>query len=127
MIYYSKRINRGFTLLELILVIVIIGILAAVAIPRFTGAIKMAKEAEAENILGSLRSAQLRYYVQWDNNWASSSQGIAALDVDIVGGKYYSPALPAAPVTDSDIAHADTSTTGLSSKKIAADGTISDQ
>lgn len=126
MIYYSKRVNKAFTLLELILVIVIIGILVAVAIPRFTGAIKMAKEAEAENILGSLRSAQLRYYVQWGNNWASSSNGIGALDVDIVGGKYYSPALPAAPA-DSDIAHANTSTTGLSSKKIAADGTISDQ
>lgn len=110
------------------LVIVIIGILAAVAIPRFTGAIRMAKEAEAENILGSLRSAQLRYHAQWDG-WASSSEGIGALDVDIVGGKYYSPALPDSPVSDSDIAHADVKAgvTGLSSKKIAADGTISDQ
>ena len=53
----KKISNKGFTLIELIIVMVLLGILAAVAVPRMTNSIRSAEEAAEQKFMGNLVSA----------------------------------------------------------------------
>jgi MSHA pilin protein MshA len=54
--------SNGFTLVELVIIIVILGILAAVAIPRYQNMSDEAMEAQCRAMLGSLRSGITIFY-----------------------------------------------------------------
>ena len=60
MSYVAAKNRKGFTLVELAVVIVIIGVLAAFGVPRFLKSVERSKAAEAFSYLAAVRSAQER-------------------------------------------------------------------
>mgnify|MGYP001944455157 CR=1 FL=1 len=58
----SKRGNKGFTLIELMIVVAIVGILAAFAYPSYTEHVRKARRADAQAALLELAQFMERYY-----------------------------------------------------------------
>lgn len=62
----KKRNSYGFTLIELMIVVAIIGILAAIAIPNFMAMQLRAKRSELPTNLDAIRTAEKAYEHEWD-------------------------------------------------------------
>ena len=75
----EKNFKQGFTLLELLVVVVIIGILAAIALPQYRKAVAKAELAQLVNAVKAFSNAQERYFLA--NGYYSTSK--TNLDVDI--------------------------------------------
>lgn len=60
----KRSANKGFTLVELLVVIIIIGILSAIALPSFLNQANKAKQSEAKQNAGSLNRAQTAYLAE---------------------------------------------------------------
>jgi prepilin-type N-terminal cleavage/methylation domain-containing protein len=63
--------SKGFTLIELMIVVAIIGILAAIAIPKFADLIRKSNEGACKGNLGALRSAISIYYGEMEGYFPS--------------------------------------------------------
>src|SRR5665213_3339596 len=61
----SLRNNKGFSLVELMVVVAIIGILAAIAVPNFQKFAAKSKQSEAKSNLSALYSAERAFYSEW--------------------------------------------------------------
>ena len=88
--------KKGFTLLELIIVVIIIGILVSMALPKFISVAEKARAAEGKGMIGSLRNAQLRYYAQNSKYTAA----MADLDIAMTASTNFNDAVPTATSTN---------------------------
>ena len=87
-----NRGRKGFTLVELAVVIIIIGVLAAFAVPRFLDSVERSKAAEAFNYLAAVRAAQERFQVRQ----GTYADDITDLDIQMPAPKYFTVGTPAA-------------------------------
>ena len=83
----AKTRRKGFTLLELLMVVIIIAILAAVALPQFLRVTERAQSSQALSYLGTIRSAELRYSAEH----AVYTATLTDLDIVPVGGAFKVP------------------------------------
>lgn len=74
--------SKGFTLIELVVVIVILGVLAAVALPRMINVTKDAHRSAVKGAGGALASAVLLVRSQWEVN---RSKGETTPNTDVTG------------------------------------------
>ncbi len=74
---HQKR-KAGFTLLELLMVVIIIAILASLALPQYLRTVAKARRSEALNVLATIRSAEQRYKAQF----SLFSDAFGPLDID---------------------------------------------
>jgi len=115
-----KNNKKGFTLIELMIVVAIIGILAAIAIPKFADLINKSKEGATKGALSSVRGALQIYY--GDNEGVFPSDSLAILTS---GGKYIN-SIPLAKVPANGAAgsgHADSSAVAaIANAAAVADG-----
>jgi MSHA pilin protein MshA len=93
-----KRSQSGFTLIELVVVIVILGVLAATAIPRFTGMSADARYAASKGLFGAVQSASAIAHAQALVQNQTAATGTITMEGQPVALAYGYPAQTAAGI-----------------------------
>ena len=79
------RKKNGFTLLEIIIVIIIVGVLASLALPRFFAIIEYSRSTEALTAIGVVRQSIERCYLQLDGTYTGCND-FTDLDIEDPAG-----------------------------------------
>src|SRR5947208_15681954 len=79
------RRDRGFTVIELVVVLAILGILIALAVPRYLVARKKAYKAEGDNILQEAKTLEWAYYQQYNTFDSAGTQ----IGLSMPGGAHW--------------------------------------
>jgi prepilin-type N-terminal cleavage/methylation domain-containing protein len=118
------RSQKGFTLIELMIVVVIIGILAALAIPRFMRATTKSKQSEAKNILKQIYAMERAYRQEYDTYWgqgvvasAAAQTALGRIGVDIMSTARYTYTITTADASNLLV----TATSGILDDDVAVD------
>ncbi len=80
--------KKGFTLLELRIVVIVIGILASIAIPQFLNAVEKGRVAKAKNALGLIAHAEKMYRAEIDTYFDVDSDNLNGEDDEVDLGDY---------------------------------------
>ncbi|MHC4148152.1 MAG: type IV pilin protein [Planctomycetota bacterium] len=95
--------RRAFTLIELMIVIFIIGVLAAAAIPLMRGRVNSAKWSEGKAGAGSIRTALRAFMVEkntdWSGDWTATTLTTLGFEAGDLTGKYFTDGAYAIGVT----------------------------
>jgi type IV pilus assembly protein PilE len=78
------RSVRGWTLIELLIVVVIAGVLAGLAIPRFLSSTARSKQGEAQLILKQIYQGQRAYRQEYDRYWIPPAGTVGTRDNPLV-------------------------------------------
>ena len=90
---YHRIRRSGFSLLELLAVVTILGIIAAIVIPRVTVSSANAKEKVRDHHKATINAAVERYYID-NNQWPAADLNDIGSDVN-----YFPEGIPTDPVT----------------------------